>query len=87
MASGVDPATWPPGPLSMATLLALEPASLRKLLKRGLRQGLERQDLASLLELEWHWKVDSSEALDLLAALEQRGWFRCDGDHWKTHLG
>ncbi len=84
---GLDLETLPSGPLSMAALVAMEPAPLRRLLKSGLRRGMSSADLGVLLEQDWQWTLDSAEAQGLLAALEHRGWFGCDGDLWKTHLG
>lgn len=83
----LDFSLLPAGPLSMTGLVALEPASLRRLLKGGLRRGLSSQELAELLERDWQCRLDSPEAVGLLAALEQRGWFQCEGDRWKTRLG
>lgn len=83
----VDFASLPSGPLSMAGLVAIEPAPLRRLLKSGLRRGISSADLASLLEQDWQWSLESPEAQGLLAALEQRGWFAPEGELWKTHLG
>lgn len=85
--TGLDLDTLPSGPLSMAALVAMEPAPLRRLLKSGLRRGISSADLALLLAQDWQWALESAEAQGLLAALEQRGWFACDGDLWKTHLG
>jgi hypothetical protein len=85
--SAFDLQALPGGPLSMAGLLAIEPAALRRLLKSGLRRGVSRTDLAALLEQEWQWSLESPEAQELLAALDQRGWFSQQGDCWKTHLG
>jgi hypothetical protein len=82
-----DISALPTGPLSMAALVAMEPAPLRRLLKRGLRRGLSAQQLAELLEVDWQCHLDSPEASDLLNALERRGWLLRDGDHWKTRLG
>ena len=82
-----DPQMLPSGPLSMAGLVAIESAPLRRLLKSGLRRGISSADLSVLLEQEWQWSLDSPEAQGLLAVLEQRGWFGRDGDLWKTHLG
>lgn len=87
LTDGLDLETLPRGPLSMATLVAMEPAPLRRLLKSGLRRGIASADLAVLLEQDWQWTLESAEAQGLLAALEQRGWFGCEGDLWKTHLG
>jgi uncharacterized protein YgfB (UPF0149 family) len=83
----VDLESLPSGPLSMAGLLALEPAELRRLLKGGLRRGLSTDDLQALLEQDWQAGLEAPPVQALLAALQQRGWFRCDGDRWKTHLG
>lgn len=83
----IDWQTLPTGSLSMSTLVALEPASLRRLLKSGLRRGVSSADLAALLAQDWQWSLESPEAQGLLAALAQRGWFACEGDLWKTHLG
>ena len=85
--AGLDLNALPSGPLSMAALVAIEPAPLRRLLKSGLRRGISTADLAALLEQDWQFTLDSPEAQGLLAVLEQRGWFGCDGDLWKTHLG
>lgn len=71
----------------MATLVSLEPQALRRLLKGGLRRGLSSSDLDLLLQAEWSFSIHSEQASKLLSALEERGWFRCDGDCWKTHLG
>lgn len=83
----VDLDSLPTGPLSMAGLLALEPAELRRLLKSGLRRGLSSGDLQALLEQDWQGGLETPPVQALLAALQQRGWFCCEGDHWKTHLG
>ncbi len=83
----IDFQSLPTGPLSMASLVAIEPSPLRRLLKSGLRKGISSADLASLFEQDWQCSLDSQVAQDLLAALRQRGWFTPDGDLWKTHLG
>ena len=83
----LDLQTLPNAPLSMAGLVAIEPAPLRRLLKSGLRRGISSSDLSVLLEQDWQLSLDSPEAQELLAALAQRGWFDRDGDLWKTHLG
>ena len=85
--STLDLGLLPEGPLSMAGLVALESAPLRRLLKGGLRRGLSTADLAAQLEADWQWNLDSPEAQSLLAALAERGWFACEGEVWKTHLG
>jgi hypothetical protein len=82
-----EPESLPLGPLSMATLLTLEPVGLRRLLKSGLRGGLPQRDLVALLQVEWHWSAQDCEAVALLDALARRGWFLQNGDVWKTHLG
>lgn len=84
-----DLASLPTGPLTMTTLVALEPAGLRRLLKGGLRRGLARDDLAALLKDEWQLEWDSPEARSLLEALCDRSWFQAspDGMVWKTRLG
>lgn len=83
----LDLQTLPSGPLSMSGLVAIEPAPLRRLLKSGLRRGISSADLSALLEQDWQCTLDSPEAQGLLAVLAQRGWFGCEGDLWKTHLG
>ena len=83
----LDLENLPQGPLSMAALVGLDSAPLRRLLKGGLRRGLPGADLAVLLEQDWGLTLESAEAQTLLQALGQRGWFDCDGDIWKTHLG
>lgn len=83
----IDLHSLPSGPLSMAGLLALEPAELRRLLKGGLRRGLSTDDLQSLLEQDWQGGLEAPPVQALLEALQRRGWFCCDGDRWKTHLG
>lgn len=83
----IDLETLPQGPLTMSALVALESAPLRRLLKGGLRRGMPHADLAVLLEQEWGLSLDSNEAQSLLQALAKRGWFDCDRDVWKTHLG
>jgi len=87
--SALDPALLPEGPLSMSTLLALEPAALRRLLKGGLRLGLTPEACEQLLRQDLQLDPDGTEAQQLLQALEQRGWFRWDGTagRWRTRLG
>jgi len=82
----VDLAQLPRGPLSMSTLVALEPQGLRRLLKGGLRRGLSTSDLERLLKDELDCSLDSDRAIRLLAELQDRGWFCLHGDCWKTHL-
>jgi hypothetical protein len=83
----LDLQSLPRGPLSMAGLVAIEPAPLRRLLKSGLRRGISSADLSDLLEQDWQWSWDSPQAQGLLTALQERGWFCCEGDLWKTRLG
>ena len=83
----IDLESLPSGPLTMAVLVALEPAPLRRLLKNGLRCGMVSSDLASLLKEDWQCSFESPEAQALLAALRERGWLGRDGDLWKTKLG
>ena len=79
----------PSGPLSMSGLLNLEPPALRRLLKQGLRLGLDQAGLEQLLRADWGFSADSLEAKALLATLAERGWFlwNPDSQRWKTHLG
>jgi len=73
----------------MTTLVALEPAGLRRLLKSGLRRGISQEDLAALLKAEWQLEWGSPEARAFLEVLRDRSWFQCspDGMFWKTRLG
>lgn len=86
---GFDPQSLPQKPLTMSLMVALEPPSLRRLLKLGLRRGLSDDQLCCFLAEEWELQLDSQDALTLLHVLDERGWFRSSssGDHWKTHLG
>lgn len=83
----VDLDSLPMGSLSMAGLVALEPAELRRLLKSGLRRGLSTGELQALLQQDWQEELEAEPIQALLEALHLRGWFRCEGDCWKTHLG
>lgn len=76
----------PVGPLTMASLLQLEPAPLRLLLKAGLRRGATTDQVAQILLQGWGWTIDSQEARSLLRDLEERGWFRPEGAIWKTRF-
>ncbi|WP_411870583.1 hypothetical protein [Vulcanococcus limneticus] len=71
----------------MAVLLALEPAGLRRVLKAGLRQGIEDGDLRRLIQDAFGWTEVQNQGQQLLGALEQRGWLIRHGDTWKTKLG
>ncbi|MEY3758396.1 MAG: hypothetical protein RLZZ263_1550 [Cyanobacteriota bacterium] len=86
MAPKPDLGLLPSGPLSMALLLELEPAGLRRLLKFGLRGGLPHAGLESVLQAEWSWSITDPEAEALLQALADKGWFVRQVDVWKTHL-
>jgi hypothetical protein len=78
---------FPDLPLSMSTLLALEPEDLRRLLKLGLRRGATDEELSSFFLDAWNSPVDSPSAVMLLEKLRVRGWFRSDGMRWKTRFG
>lgn len=88
----VDPAErasglpLPDGPLSMATLVQLEPSHLRRLLKSGLRRGATKDQVEEILMQGWGWSIDSREARMLLRDLEDRGWFCVEGLVWKTRF-
>lgn len=88
-ANSADPSpgvNLPVGPLTMASLLQLEPAPLRLLLKAGLRRGATTDQVAQILLQGWGWSLDSQEACSLLQDLEERGWFRPEGAIWKTRF-
>ena len=76
-------------PLTMALMVELEPAQLRRLLKKGLRRGLSTDALKLCLDSDWGFALESESASELLDALRERGWFMQshDADLWKTHLG
>ena len=81
--------TLPRIPLTMALMVELEPAQLRRLLKKGLRRGLSTDALRLCLDSDWGFALESESAFELLGALRERGWFMQspDADLWKTHLG
>ena len=81
--------TLPRIPLTMALMVELEPAQLRRLLKKGLRRGLSTDALRLCLDSDWGFALESESASELLGALHERGWFMQshDADLWKTHLG
>jgi hypothetical protein len=87
--STINAALLPEGPLRMSGLLTLEPASLRRLLKGGLRLGLLQEDFERLLSQDLELDPSGPEAQELLQALEGRGWFRWDqtSSRWRTSLG
>ena len=73
----------------MALMVDLEPAQLRRLLKKGLRRGLSTDALRACLDSDWGFALESESASELLCALQERRWFMQspDADLWKTHLG
>ena len=81
------PLALPEGPLSMARLLALEPAALRQLLTMGLRAGLDEPELDARCAAAAAALGQAPEALR--AMLKERGWLRWDADRqrWRTRLG
>lgn len=83
----VDLDSLPTGPLSMAGLLALEPAALRKVLKAGLRQGIADGALRQLVAEAFDWAGDPAPCEQLLVLLQDRGWLIRHGETWKTRLG
>jgi hypothetical protein len=71
----------------MTTLLALEPQSVRRILKAGLRQGIADSDLKQLIKESFDPADEGhSEAL-ILQTLQMRGWLVCQEGRWKTKLG
>ncbi|MEB3234253.1 MAG: hypothetical protein VKM98_02395, partial [Cyanobacteriota bacterium] len=82
----LDIAALPEGPLSMSRLVALEPQPLRRILKAGLRSGIEDAELKQLMR-KWLPSTQADAALEqILMALETRGWLVRFGDRWKTRL-
>lgn len=82
-----EPSDLPSGPLSMGLLVSLEPAPLRRLLKRGLREGLTPAGLEQALSESFGPDLEGLPRTALLQALADRGWFVWNGEHWKTRLG
>ena len=74
------------GRLSMGLLVSLEPQSLRRILKAGLRSGATSVQLDQLFEKEFSCSITSPEAIKLLSRLSDLGWFDFDGSVWKTHF-
>jgi hypothetical protein len=70
----------------MAALLALEPAGLRRVLKAGLRQGIEDAPLRALVAGELDCEPGSAPVDQLLAQLQARQWLVHQGTIWKTRL-
>jgi hypothetical protein len=71
----------------MGLLVNLEPAPLRRLLKRGLREGLTPAGLEEALVDSFGADLEGPARYALLEALADRGWFLWNGQHWKTRLG
>lgn len=74
------------GKLSMGLLVSLEPQSLRRILKAGLRGGATSDQLDQLFEQEFSCSITSPAAIELLSRLSELGWFDFDGSIWKTHF-
>ena len=70
----------------MTTLLALEPAGLRRVLKAGLRQGVDDAALRALVAAEFCCEPDAAALDQLLRQLEGRQWMVRQGPVWKTRL-
>ncbi len=83
---GPAPPALPEGPLTMARLLALEPAALRLLLTTGLRAGLAEAELDAGCAAA---AAPGQAPAELRARLEERGWLGWDPDRqrWRTRLG
>ncbi|MBM5822715.1 MAG: hypothetical protein FJ082_09760 [Cyanobacteria bacterium K_Offshore_surface_m2_011] len=81
--TGDDPAA---GPLTMARLLALEPAALRRLLTAGLRAGLAEDEFDAGCAAA---AAPGQGPAELRALLQARGWLAWDPDRqrWRTRLG
>lgn len=80
-----DPGSLPTGPLSMSTLLALEPHGLRRILKAGLRQGISDGELKQLIRETFAQEDRPDE--QILQLLARRGWLTSQDGRWKTKLG
>lgn len=87
--ASLDLEALPSGPLTMALMVQLDHAPLRRLLKKGLRRGLSTAELRQCLDSDWGLALESDSAISLLRALQDRRWFMSspDSDVWKTHLG
>jgi hypothetical protein len=83
---GPAPPPLPEGPLTMARLLALEPAALRRLLTTGLRAGLAEAELDAGCAAA---VAPGQPPAELRALLQERGWLAWDPDRqrWRTRLG
>ena len=88
-ALGFNPDDLPKRCLTMTLLVALESPGLRKLLKTGLRRGMTETQLGTLIDELWQLDLASPEVVQLLNALQCRGWLTCVAATglWKTHLG
>ncbi len=73
----------------MSLLVGLESSSLRKLLKNGLRRGMNDDQIRSFFLDAWRLELESAEAVQLLGVLKTRGWLSQSAETglWKTHLG
>jgi hypothetical protein len=83
----LDVQALPVGPLSMSTLLSLEPAGLRLVLRAGLRQGIQDGPLRQLIGESLAFPGHEEPTKPILEILEQRGWLVRQGELWKTRLG
>lgn len=83
---GPAPLPLPEGSLTMARLLALEPAALRRLLTTGLRAGLAEAELDAGCAAA---AAPGQAPAELRACLQERGWLGWDPDRrrWRTRLG
>jgi hypothetical protein len=83
---GPAPLPLPEGPLTMARLMALEPAALRRLLTTGLRGGLSEAELDAACGAA---AAPGEGPGALRAMLQERGWLRWDPERqrWRTRLG
>lgn len=82
-----DPESLPTGPLSMSTLVSLEPQGLRRILKSGLRQGIGDGQLKQLIREAFCEVNTDQQETQILRILETRGWLTCENGRWKTRLG
>ena len=69
---GFDASTLPSSPLTMSLLVGLESSSLRKLLKNGLRRGMNDDQIRSFFLDTWRLELESAEAVQLLGVLKTR---------------
>ncbi len=83
---GPAPHPLPEGPLTMARLVALEPAALRRLLTAGLRAGLAEAELDAGCAAA---VAPGQAPAELRAQLQEWGWLGWDPARqcWRTRLG